>query len=577
SSIGDAVLSTDVEGCIVFANPVAASLLGRAEEEVIDRHLDDVFRIVNEYTRATVESPVAKVMREGAIVGMANHTVLLREDGTEVPIDDSAAPILDADGRLRGTVLVFRDVTARRKADATERLLAAIVESTGDAIVSKDLNGIVTSWNRGAERIFGYTVEEMIGRPIAMLAAPGHEDEMPSIMERIRSGEGVTYQTVRRRKDGDIIDIDLTVSPVLDGSGRVIGASKIARDVTERKRADERLRESERKTREAHERLRTTLASIGDAVIVTDVDGRITLLNRVAENLTGWTAAESLGAPLEKVFVITNEHTGAPVENPVAKVLREGEIVGLANHTVLTTQAGLKIPIDDSAAPIPDEQGRTSGVVLVFRDVTERKKAETALLRTNEDLRQFAFAASHDLQEPLMRQLLRDLLAYTQIEAAQEDRTEHVDLNRVLAVATENLQASIRNSGAVVTSDPLPVLPGHESRFLQLFQNLIENAIKYHGQDAPRVHIGAQQTPDGWRIGVADNGIGIDPQYHQQIFGVFRRLHGKNIPGTGIGLAICQRVVERYGGRIWVDSEAGRGATFYFTLRATAEGEGAGA
>ena len=157
ASIGDAVISTDVEGRIVFANKVAQSLLRATETEVVGKHLDDVFRIVNEFTREKVESPVTKVLREGTVVGMANHTVLIGQDGTETPIDDSGAPIRSEGGPIQGTVLVFRDITERRRAEATSRLLASIVESSADGIYSKDLNGVVTSWNKGAEHIFGYS------------------------------------------------------------------------------------------------------------------------------------------------------------------------------------------------------------------------------------------------------------------------------------------------------------------------------------------------------------------------------------------------------------------------------------
>jgi light-regulated signal transduction histidine kinase (bacteriophytochrome) len=284
--------------------------------------------------------------------------------------------------------------------------------------------------------------------------------------------------------------------------------------------------------------------------------------------------------------------------------------VGLANHTRLTAKDGRRIPIDDSAAPIRDAAGNITGVVLVFRDITERKKAEEAvqqsleeLRRSNEDLNQFAFAASHDLQEPLrmitsysqlllesspgpvegeaavcvnfitegtkrMRELLADLLAYTQVNAGEQRTVELIDVNRIFQKAIENLGTAITDSQAVVTRDDLPMVAGQEAHFLQLFQNLIGNAIKYRGEKTPRIHVSAARQDRDWRFAVSDNGIGIAPEYHQKIFGVFKRLHGKSIPGTGIGLAICQRVVHRHGGRIWVESEPREGATFCFTLPA---------
>jgi len=731
SSIGDAVLSTDARGHIVFANRIALGILRLTEVEVLGKHLDDIFRIVNEYTRAAVESPVAKVLREGAVVGLANHTVLMAPDGREIPIDDSAAPIRDADGALQGTVLVFRDVTDRRKAEEAGRLLASIIESSNDGIISKTIDGTVTSWNAGAERIFGYTASEMVGRPISVLCLE-EANELPTILQRIKSGETIEhYETVRRSKSGALIHVSLTVSPVKDNLGRIVGASKIARDITERKNAEESLRQSEQKAREARDWLRTVLSSIGDAVIATDAQGRITFLNHVAATLTGWTVEEASGKRLDEVFVINSEETGATVESPVSKALREGRIVGLANHTRLTAKDGRHLPIDDSAAPIRDADGEITGVVLVFRDVSERKqaeaaiqesverfrlmadhapvlvwmagtdklctwfnkpwleftgrsmeqeigngwaegvhpedfdrclnvyetcfdqrkpfrmeyrlrrhdaafrwvldhgtplygpdgsftgyigscidisdrkKAEEALLRANEDLKQFAFAASHDLQEPLrmitsysqllvngyrgqldgeaevcinfisrgtkrMRELLADLLAYTQVDARDQAPDELIDLNLIFQKAIENLKTAIDESEAAIDTDPLPVVHGQGAHFLQLFQNLLSNAIKYRAVGRrPKIHISASKNGADWQLSVSDNGIGIDPEYHERVFGVFKRLHGKSIPGTGIGLAICQRVVERSGGRIWVESMVDHGATFYFTVPIT--------
>jgi light-regulated signal transduction histidine kinase (bacteriophytochrome) len=165
-----------------------------------------------------------------------------------------------------------------------------------------------------------------------------------------------------------------------------------------------------------------------------------------------------------------------------------------------------------------------------------------------------------------MRDLLSDLLAYTEIRNPDEEPMESVDLNVVVDNVRQKLKTSIDESGAVVTSGRLPALRAYRAHFEPLFQNLIGNAIKYRGAQPPRIHVSVQEVDGELRFRVSDNGIGIDPEYHQQIFEVFRRLHGKKIPGTGVGLAICQRVVERYGGRIWVESKSGQGSTFLFTL-----------
>jgi PAS domain S-box-containing protein len=249
---------------------------------------------------------------------------------------------------------------------------------------------------------------------------------------------------------------------------------------------------------------------------------------------------------------------------------------------------------------------RFSGVV---SDITERKTVEQELARhaqelarSNADLQQFAFVTSHDLQEPLrtigayaqllvrrcgttldddsrdylgfivdgaarMQQLINDLLAFSRILHGHERALSELDMDAVFAWAIMNLNKAIHESGAQITCDALPHVLGNQQEIIQLAQNLLGNAIKYHGPEPPRIHVWAEADGDEVRFAVADNGIGIAPAYHDQIFGVFKRLHGKDVPGTGVGLALCKRIVEKHGGRIWVESEEGRGATFWFTLK----------
>jgi PAS domain S-box-containing protein len=217
TSMGDAVITTDAEGLVVSLNPVAVALTGWTEDTARGRPLEEVFRIVNEYTRKSVDDPVKRVLAQGKVAGLANHTTLLAKDGKERPIDDSAAPIKDAQGNILGVVLIFRDVTERRQAERASRALASIVESSDDAIIGKDINGIITSWNQAAERLFGYSAGEAIGRPITMLAPPDRADEMPAILARLKQGERFDhFDTVRRARDGRLVPISLTVSPIRD-------------------------------------------------------------------------------------------------------------------------------------------------------------------------------------------------------------------------------------------------------------------------------------------------------------------------------------------------------------------------
>jgi PAS domain S-box-containing protein len=235
-SIGDAVISTDTQGRVTFANQVALSLLRRPEKEVTGKPLDEVFHIVNEVTRQPVENPVNRVLREGAIVGLANHTVLIAADGTEIPIDDSAAPI-QQEGRTVGVVLVFRDTTERRRAQQDAAYLAAIVESSDDAIVGQSPDSLIRTWNAGAERLYGYKAEEVVGRPMHDLVPPDRRHEESEILQRLRDGAPVVRcETVRARKDGTLIDVALTMSPIRNSAREILGFSHVARDITEQKK-----------------------------------------------------------------------------------------------------------------------------------------------------------------------------------------------------------------------------------------------------------------------------------------------------------------------------------------------------
>jgi PAS domain S-box-containing protein len=259
-SMGDAVIATDGEGRVTLLNPVAETLTGWARDEASGKPLEDIFRITNQITGEPADSPVARVLREGVVVGLANHTILTARDGTSHPIDDTAAPITDDGGQIRGVVLVFHDVSQRyaaevsiresrqarhtaevalRQAEDTRLVLAAIVESSDDAIIGETLEGVITSWNQAAELILGYTALEIVGKPVSTLMPLAHSEDMVRILERIRRGERVGhFETQRLTKNGRVIDVSLSVSPIRDADGTIIGAAKVARDITERKCAE---------------------------------------------------------------------------------------------------------------------------------------------------------------------------------------------------------------------------------------------------------------------------------------------------------------------------------------------------
>ena len=255
ASIGDGVITTDTDGKILDLNAVGEQLTGWKKSEAVGLPLGQVFRVVHESSREPIDDPTEVVLRKGSTLSMPPNTLLIVKDGTEVPIDDSAAPIRDAEGKIVGSVLTFRDVSERRERQRVSELLAAVVESSEDAIISKGLDGIIQSWNAGAERIFGYTAKEAIGRPITMLIPPELASEEASIIARIKSGERIAnFDTVRLYRDGRRIEVSETISPVKDAQGRVVGASKVVHDIAERREFEETLARAAHELAEADRR-----------------------------------------------------------------------------------------------------------------------------------------------------------------------------------------------------------------------------------------------------------------------------------------------------------------------------------
>jgi PAS domain S-box-containing protein len=364
---------------------------------------------------------------------------------------------------------------AVRRADRNASLLASIVESSDDAIVSKNLDGIIMSWNQGAERLFGYTAAEAIGKSINILIPPDRFEEEPGILARLRRGERVDhFETIRVRKDGSRLNISLTISPVKDAQGVVVGASKIARDITERVRQEQALQIANAALHQANADLQ----------------------------LFAYSASHDLQEPLRMLKVyseLLQETFGGQLGEVGDEFIR---------HTV---------------------EGATR-----------------------------------------MDSLLHGLRTYMRASATYDPPVEETDAGEVVNRALLNLQTAIEESGATITVGALPRVRMHEFQMEQLFQNLIGNAIRYRN-GAPCIKISATLQDKNWLFSVEDNGIGIESRFKEQIFGVFRRLHANSeYPGTGIGLAICQRIVERAGGRIWVESEPEKGSTFYFTIPAAA-------
>ena len=514
-----------------------------------------------------------------------------------------------------GLSVYLRDITERKDVELTNSFLAAIVESSDDAIISKDLDGIINTWNKGAERIFGYSPEEAIGQPATILIPPDRFDEEPFILDRIRHGQRVEhYETVRRRKDGSLLDISLTISPIKNKEGRIVGASKIARDISDRKRAEKQI------SFQAH-----LLDAVDQAVIATDLNGTIVYWNSFAEGLYGWSAAEALGANILEITPASETREQA-IE--ILTRLRGGK--SWSGEFLVRRKDGSVFPAMVTDSPIVSEQGELIGVVGVSVDISERKRAEEERAKLHESERaaraeaeqanrlkdEFLATLSHELRNPLnvilgyaevllrseearssefvrraaeilkrnalaQSRLVRDLLDLSRLHIGKLSlNREVVSLMTILNNAVETIsddaaakqiQIQIRfdtpEEVIFVDADPL--------RLEQVFWNLLNNAVKFTpagGSVTIRVSSGAGRVT----LTVEDNGPGIEPEFLPHVFEMFRQADASSSrphAGMGIGLALVRQLIGLHGGTVAVESVMGQGAKFTIELLATRETE----
>jgi len=613
------VLRVTLDGRVLYSNPPTARLPG---------------------WQVVVGQPVCSVLL--ALIQKA--TALGNEVAEDLPMNGgyysvSVVPLLK-----EGYVNIYgRDVARRKQAEQAleqrgkeleaarieteneKRLLEAVMAALPVGVAITDVQGGNIFNNPAFEQVWGgfkqvNSVDEYAafqawwadsGKPLA----PG---EWASA-QAVSKGEPVVGQVLEiQRFDGTHAFIINSASPVRDVTGKVVGSAVSLQDITPLRKAEEALRASE-------QRWATALASIGDAVVTTDKQSMVTYLNPVAEKLSGWSSQEAAGRPMEQVFPLVNEDTHLPSDNPVARVLHSGRIAGLANHTALIARDGQFIPIEDSAAPIVDTSGQTLGVVMVFHDVTEKRKKETDLRetealmrdyaqkleRSNRELQDFAAIASHDLQEPLrkikafsdllqarlqgrlsdeeidllermrsasgrMHELIDSLLMYARV-TTKALPFRRVDLRALAAEVVAGFDVQIERSKGQVELGDLPPVVADPVQMRQLLQNLIGNALKFHRSSVPplvQVSGCTIAAPgDGGAaacIEVKDNGIGFEMKYLERIFRPFERLHGRGeFEGTGMGLAICKKIVERHQGTISANSVVGEGTTFIVTLPVT--------
>jgi PAS domain S-box-containing protein len=571
----------------VFWDQNAKAIFGLSFDGAVT--LDVLYGLIHPMDLGRIQGSI----EEAAVTGELNSVEyrILRPDGKERWVRSSGSTVESStNATLQGT---FIDVTETKRMERALAQLASIVEFSDDAIIGLDTQGNVTSWNVGAERTFGYQPEEISGKPVLVLSPSEEPGEMIGLLRRIQNGERIEhFETVRKRKSGELIDISLTISPIINSGGQIIGVSKIARDITKRKETDAALRSSE-------ERFRTLAEAVPDILFITDAKGVITFLSARFFSEVG----------LEEKDCDPNEAYVKAVHPEDAGWVAELWRACVRTHKAFQAEFRLRKTgggyrwVVTRALPIVDEGKTTGQWIGSSTDIDQLKRIEKALMQSNGELRQFAYAAAHDLQEPLrnvvnaagmltlrvgdsmdgsskqylqfciegaerMHGMVKDLLAFTTVVEGPASSNAYAEAGDVIEDVEANLALAISENEAAILRSDLPAVAIERTHLLQLFQNMIGNALKYRSLErAPVIRVSATRQADDWRFEISDNGIGFSPEYKERIFGVFKRLHPRHeFAGSGIGLAICGRIVAHYGGRIWAEGRPGEGATFFFTL-----------
>jgi PAS domain S-box-containing protein len=590
-----AILMLDLTGRVVTWNSSAERIKGYEAKQIIGQHFSCFFPH-EDVRRGRPE----EVLRIAAANGRhEEHGMRVRKDGSQFVASITYTALKDAAGKPRGFSEITRDLSETKESGAKFR---GLLEAAPDAMIVVNERGEIVLVNLQAEKQFGYRRDELLGKMVNSIVPQGFAERL--VADGLRSAEdalaqqiGTGIELTARRKDGSEFPIEIMLSPLRNTEGILVTAA--IRNISVRKDAEAHLVQMEN-------RYRGLLEAAPDAMVVVNQAGEIVLLNLQAETQFGYRRDELLGQKMSNIVP-----SGFP-ERLVADSLRSAEDalaqqIGTGIELTARRKDGSEFPIEIMLSPLKSADGVL--VTAAIRDITARKNSEAQLLekvrelnRSNEELQQFAYIASHDLQEPLrmvasytallarrykgkldsdaddfiafavdgasrMQLLIRDLLAYSRVGSKGK---ELVDTSSAEALqhAIQNLRGAIEGSGALVTHDALPSVMADEMQLTQLFQNLVGNAIKYRRTGVPQVHITAvPNDANKWMFSVQDNGLGIEPQFFEKIFGVFQRLHRREeFDGTGIGLAICKKIVERHGGTISVESTFGEGSTFYFPL-----------
>jgi len=593
NAMAEMVAYYDTDLRVIWANRASAKSVGKSPEELIGQHC---YQIWHQREQPCVECPLLRAQRDK----MPRQGEQQTPDGRHWFL--RGYPILDEEDQVVALVEFGQDITERKQVEEALRESEArfrdIVENAEVGYFYVDMDGRYRRVNRAWLRMHGYSSpEEVIGQHFSITQVETDLEEATRLGERVLRGEPLGMQEFTRRcKDGTVGYHSFASRPVTR-DGRVVGLEGFMTDLTERRRMEEALRESQ--------------ANL--SALIENTEGSIWSVDRDYRLLVGSSVfRQEISTVRGRPFapgdnVLEDESLSSASEEwreYYDRALRGERFSVETRRRFIDTSRHMEFRFN----PIHAADGAVTGVTVFGRDITEHKRAEAQLQhyaaelqRSNQELQQFAHIASHDLQEPLrtigsfarllaeryqgrlddqadefidfivdgverMQELLRSLLAYSRVGSQGQEPTI-TDSQIVLQRALAALRTAIAESAAEITYSPLPVVVADAVQMNQLLQNLLSNALKFRGPEPPRVHVSAGREEGWWVFSVRDNGIGIDPRYHEEVFEPLRRLHTRReVPGTGMGLAICARIVARHGGRIWVESMPGEGATFYFTL-----------
>jgi PAS domain S-box-containing protein len=590
-----AIFMMDPQGQIVSWNAGAERIKGYRAEEIIGQNFSRFFP-PEDIERGRPE----EVLRMTAASGRHEEQgIRVRKDGSRFLASLTFTALRDPNGNLRGFSEFSHDLSESKESGAKYR---GLLEAAPDAMVVVNQAGEIVLLNLQAEKQFGYHRDELVGQKVKNIIPEGFAerllaDGLRSVEDALAQQIGTGIELTGRRKDESEFPIEIMLSPLESAEGILVTAA--IRDISVRKDAEKHLAQMEG-------RYRGLLEAAPDAMVVVNQVGGIVLLNVQAEKQFGYRRDELLGQKVKNIIPEGfAERLIADGTRTAAEALAQQ--IGTGIELIGRRKDGSEFPIEIMLSPLESPEGIL--VTAAIRNITERKRAEQHLVKTvaelnrsNDELQQFAYVASHDLQEPLrmvasytqllaerykgrldsdadefiayavdgsnrMQVLIQDLLAYSRA-GTNGKALRKISSDNALTEALANLRATIQESGAVVTHDSLPLITTDGTQLAQIFQNLVGNAIKYRSAAVPNVHISAVKNGGNeWIFSVRDNGLGIDPQYFDRIFVLFQRLHGQTeFKGTGIGLAICKKMLERLGGRIWVESQPEKGSTFHFAL-----------